>query len=271
MCKRTILALSVTALISTGLAQAQENATLVLRSGDRVSGQLVDMGGVGFTVRSGGQERNVPTNDVAVIDFSGGSMSDADWAKVNQGQQALWLKNGDVIHGHLFDIAGTSPLRITFKTSSGDREFSSGDIARIVMARPSNAPASTGSLTAPTGSGLTVSPRQQWTATGITVRRGEVITFRTTGEIQLSTDTNDVATPAGSKAARRAAGAPLPDVLAGALIGRINNGRPFGIGTATSVPMPEAGQLFLGVNDDGLEDNQGEFRVEIQRSGPTRR
>ena len=271
MLKRTILALSVAALISTGLAQAQENATLVLRSGDRVSGQLVDMGGVGFTMRAGGQERHVPTNDVAVIDFTG-SMSDADWAKVNQGQQALLLKNGDVIQGHLFDIAGTSPLRITFKTSSGDREFSSGDIARIVLARPSNAPAAPGSLTAPTGSGLTVSPCQQWTATGITVRRGEAITLRTTGEIQLSTDSNDVATPAGSKSARRAPGAPLPDVLAGALIGRINNGRRFGIGTQTSVPMPEAGQLFLGVNDDGLEDNQGEFRVEIQRSaGPSRR
>ena len=29
--------------------------------------------------------------------------------------------------------------------------------------------------------------------------------------------------------------------------------------------MPAAGQLFLGVNDDGFEDNQGEFRVEITR------
>jgi len=27
--------------------------------------------------------------------------------------------------------------------------------------------------------------------------------------------------------------------------------------------MPGAGQLFLGVNDDELSDNQGEFRVEV--------
>jgi len=31
--------------------------------------------------------------------------------------------------------------------------------------------------------------------------------------------------------------------------------------------MNANGQLFLGVNDDGFEDNVGEFRVEIGRSG----
>ena len=59
-----------------------------------------------------------------------------------------------------------------------------------------------------------------------------------------------------------------PTDLPGALVGRIGpNGQPFGIGGATSVPMPAAGQLFLGVNDDGFEDNQGEYRVEITRTG----
>ncbi len=70
MFKRTILALSVAALTFTGVAQAQENATLTLRNGDKVIGQLVDLGGVGFTVKVNGTERNIPTNDVAVIDFS---------------------------------------------------------------------------------------------------------------------------------------------------------------------------------------------------------
>jgi hypothetical protein len=68
--------------------------------------------------------------------------------------------------------------------------------------------------------------------------------------------------------------APLPTSLAGALIGRIGNGRPFGIGNQTSIPAPAAGQLFLGINDGQLDDNSGEFRVEITRSGtgdPVRR
>jgi hypothetical protein len=268
MFKRTVLALSVAALTVTGVAQAQENATLTLRSGERVSGQLVDMGGSGFAVRVNGQDRQIPTNDVAVIDFSGASMSDADWAKVTDGQQVLWLKNGTTVNGQLFDIGGTSPLKITFKTSSGDREFSSSEIGRIVMAKPAVATSgSTASLTAPTGSGISVSPRQPWTSTGLTVRKGEVLGFNTSGEVQLSGDANDVAGSAGSKIGRRATGAPLPTALAGALIARVGTGQPFAIGNQTTVPMPAAGQLFLGVNDDGFDDNQGEFRVDIQRSG----
>ena len=59
----------------------------------------------------------------------------------------------------------------------------------------------------------------------------------------------------------------MPNVLAGALIGRIGpNGQPFAIGSGVSVPMPAAGQLFLGINDDGMDDNQGEYRVDITRT-----
>ena len=97
MFKRTILALSVAALAMTGVAQAQENATLTLRSGERISGQLVDMGGSGFAVRVSGQDRNIPTSEVAVIDFSGSAATDADWAKVTDGQQLLVLKDGDYV------------------------------------------------------------------------------------------------------------------------------------------------------------------------------
>ena len=84
--------------------------------------------------------------------------------------------------------------------------------------------------------------------------------------MQLSGDASDVAAPAGSKSGRKATGAPLPNALAGALIGRIGNGQAFAIGNQTTVQMPAAGQLFLGVNDDGFDDNQGEFRVDITRS-----
>lgn len=266
MFKRTILALSVTALAFTGVAQAQENATLTLRSGERVSGQLVDMGGSGFEVKVNGQSRQIPTNDVAVIDFSGGTMSDADWAKVGDGQQVV-LKSGTTVNGQLFDIGGTTPLRITVKTASGDRDFSSNEISRIILAKPATATSgSTSALTAPTGSGISVSPRQQWTSTGLSVKKGEVLSFNTTGEVQLSPTAGDIAAPAGSKTGNRSTAGPLPNALAGALVGRIGNGQAFAIGNQATVPMPAAGQLFLGVNDDKLDDNQGEFRVDIQRT-----
>ena len=50
MFRRTILALAVVALpLSSALAQ--ESATLTLRSGEKITAQLIDLGGVGFTVK----------------------------------------------------------------------------------------------------------------------------------------------------------------------------------------------------------------------------
>jgi PA-IL-like protein len=268
MFKRTILALGILALPLSALAQ--ESATLTLRSGEKITGQLQDLGGVGFTVQVNGAQRQIPQNDVSVIDFGGSSMSDADWAKVPEGEQRVILKSGEAINGQLADISGSSPLKMTVRTSSGDREISSSEISHIVLSRPSTGVATSGSnanLAQATGNGISVSPKQAWTSTGITVRKGEVLTINASGEVQLSTDANDVATPFGSKSGRKATNAPLPNVLAGALIGRIGtNGEPFAIGSGVSVPMPAAGQLFLGVNDDGFGDNQGEFRVDITRA-----
>ncbi len=268
MLKRTILALAIAALPLSALAQ--ESATLTLKSGEKVTGQLQDLGGVGFTVLVNGAERRIPQNDVAVIDFAGSSMTDADWAKVPEGEQRVILKSGESINGQLADIGGSSPLRLTIRTPSGDRDITSSEVNHIVLARPSRAVATSGTnpnLQAPSGSGITVSAKQAWTATGLTVRKGEVLSINATGEVQLSTDSNDVATPFGSKSGRKATNAPLPNVPAGALIGRVgSNGQPFGIGSGVQVPMPEAGQLFLGINDDGFEDNQGEYRVDVQRT-----
>lgn len=274
MFKRTISALAIAAIAYLGVAQAQESATLTLRSGERVSGQLIDMNGSGFQIRVNNEERQIPKGDVAVIDFTGGTMSSADWAKVASGQQVVWLRNGQTVNGQLFDIGGTSPLRLTFKTDSGDREMTSAEVGRIVLAHTdaaaaaaSNAPAAAATTGTAGASTVVVNAKQRWTPTGITVRRGETLNFNTTGEIRLGPNADDVAAPAGSTAGRMAQGAPMPNALAGALIGRIGNGRPFGIGNQTSIPAPAAGQLFLGVNDGQLEDNTGEFRVEITRSG----
>ena len=271
MFKRSIIALAVAATAYAGIAQAQENATLTLRSGEKISAQLIDLGGVGFTVRINGQERQIPTNDVAVIDFTGGAMSNEDWAKVAAGQHVIWLRSGETITGNLYDIGGTTPLRLTLHTPSGERVVGSNEVARIVLARTDAAVAGTtggspANLAPATGTGIVVSARQAWTPTGITVRRGDVLTFNTTGEIQLSGDATDVAGSAGAKSQRYAPNSPLPRNFAGALIARVGSGQPFPIGNQTRVTMPANGQLFVGINDDGFEDNVGEFRVEIGRA-----
>jgi hypothetical protein len=269
MLKRTILsAFCVAAMLVTGVAYAQESATLTMRSGEKVSGQLVDLGGVGYTIRVGGSERQIPQNDVAVIDFTGATMSDADWAAFS-GPTIVVLRNGQTINGSLYDIGGASPLRLTIRTSDGDREMASTEVARIIMAKPMNAVATSGTTpaAAPTPAvpgAIVVQANQPWTTTGLSVRKGQRITFSTTGEIQLSDDPSDVANADGSKKARYAGNPQMKNVLAGALIGRIGNSEPFALGNQPSIVAPATGLLMLGVNDDEFRDNKGFFQVVVR-------
>ena len=101
-----------------GTAQAQVHATLTLTSGKTVTGQLVDLGGVGYTVQVNGQERHIPQSDVAVIDFTGGNV---DWTKFN-GTSMVVLRNGETMNGTLEDIGGKNPLRLTVNTAAGARD-----------------------------------------------------------------------------------------------------------------------------------------------------
>lgn len=111
---------------------------------------------------------------------------------------------------------------------------------------------------------IRVDPRERWTDTGITVQAGDVITVQADGTITMMTsDANDTATPAGSRTGRTARNAPFPNASAGALIARVDDAPPILIGDRRSVTAPATGRLYLGVNDDYLDDNRGEFRVTI--------
>lgn len=269
MFKRTVLsAICAAAIVSTGAAYAQENATLTLRSGEKLSGMLVDLGGVGYTVRVNGNERHIPQNEVSVIDFTGGSMSDADWAKFT-GASHVVLRNGQSFDGSLYDIGGTSPLRLTIRTSNGEREVASSEVARIVISRPGNPVATSGTTpvianTPSVPGAITVQANQAWTTTGVSVKKGQRVSLSTTGEVQLSDDANDIANADGARNGRMAANAPLRGAPAGALIGKIGpNGPVFGVGNQTSIVAPAAGVLFLGINDDGFDDNKGNYQVVV--------
>ena len=266
MFKRTVLSALCAATLATGVAYAQTSATLTLRSGEKISGDLVDLGGVGYTVRVNGNDRQIGQNDVAVIDFTGGTMSDADWAQFTGTSQVV-LRNGQRIDGSLYDIGGAGPLRLTVRTNNGERELSSNEVARIVIARPDNiATGTSGIASTPAVPGaVTVQANQPWTSTGITVRRGQRVTFTTSGDIQLSDNANDIANGNGARDGRKAPNAPIPAAAAGALIARVGNGAPFPIGqTSEPVTMPANGILYLGINDDGFADNRGNFQVIVR-------
>lgn len=271
MLKRTFFSALCVALLAIGVGYAQSSATITLKSGQVITGQLVDLGGSGYTVKVNGQDQNISQNDVAVIDFTGGTMSSSDWSNFHDTPEIV-KRDGSTIQGQLTDISGTSPLQLTVQTSSGTQQLSSNDVSRILFARPANAPVATTGVNpqvtgaAPAGGTITVQANQPWTATNITVKKGQRVQITATGTVQLSADQNDIAGPDGSKTGRSATNAPMTQVLAGQLIGKIGNGgQPFPIGSNGVVTMPASGQLFLGVNDDAFGDNTGSFQVTINR------
>ena len=150
--------------------------------------------------------------------------------------------------------------------------FGQRDLNRdgVLSRREFVATAETTDSTAVQPQAVRVNAQQRWTDTGLTVRAGDVLTFDARGTIQMSTDGGDVATPAGSRSGRRAPNAPV-NAVAGALIGRIGGSGPFVIGDQRSITAPVAGRLFLGVNDDHLPDNTGEFTVTVAIQGRTTR
>src|SRR5262245_55955842 len=117
-----------------------------------------------------------------------------------------------------------------------------------------------------TGNMIGVSANQRWTDTGIDVRAGDMLTFDAEGSVRLSEGGEDTATASGSVTGRRAQNAPVPEASAGGLIARIGDSSPVYIGDRRSVRAPASGRLYLGVNDDHLADNSGEFRVIVNRN-----
>jgi hypothetical protein len=268
-------------LLATASSTAAQpvTVTLVMRSGERHSGQDLyhrfdKVGGEVALRKSLHDQLRVAPDQVAYIDFGG--TPDVQ-VTLSGSQRAVVLRSGTIVRGQIIEMThadpedrGTPYLVIIRDERGQERRFPAGEVARVYFVSTPPAPVAKPKPVAPrpaAGGGFVVSARQVWTSTGIVVERGETVRFATTGQIQLSADGEDIATPAGSKLGRRAApGAPIPDTLAGALIGRIGtDGRPFGIGDQRTVPMPAAGILFLGVNDDSVNDNRGEFRVEIER------
>ena len=125
-----------------------------------------------------------------------------------------------------------------------------------------------GTRAIPPGS-IVVSAKTAWTDSGVSVRAGDFVSIRSEGVIQWGPGSSATAGPGGVSGRAASSRAPVPAGEHGALIGRIGNGRPFVIGNRQdSFQVPNAGRLYLGVNDDNLFDNDGEFivRVSIGRS-----
>jgi hypothetical protein len=102
-----------------------------------------------------------------------------------------------------------------------------------------------------------------WTDTGLEVREGQSVYFQTNGRVHWGPGRNDGAE--GEHDSPYNASRPIPSRPGAALIGRVGDSREyFFIGDEKgSFRMQSSGRLYLGINDDNLQDNSGAFRVTI--------
>jgi hypothetical protein len=140
---------------------------------------------------------------------------------------------------------------------NGDNRVTRNEMSRAQLDSPWSAPAPVGT----SGRQIIVDSRQAWTDTGIWVEAGDLISFDADGTIQMSDNGSDTASPSGSP--RQALDAPMRSTPAGTLIARIGSSAPIAVGSHRTVRAPVSGEVFLGVNDDHLPDNRGEYRVTL--------
>jgi len=137
-------------------------------------------------------------------------------------------------------------------------------------------------LTPPVEKVVTVAADAGWVDTGLDVVPGEVVLFRASGEINLQKGNPEaICGPGGLDLVT--VEQPIPDANIGALVGKIaqlvasrkdeDSGQEirdeifvlFPIGEEGAVAAPFKGRLYLGINENVLKDNGGEFAVAVVR------
>jgi hypothetical protein len=288
--RRYLIAPALLAMLVFGAAQSfAQTATVVTHSGQLLRGQLLQAGSDGdVMIRFNGRDRQIPLGDVMMIDFlgDGRNIPQSESARANQSDGLVVLRNGRMLGGRVADF-DPSANRVVIASNFGDRTVGLNQVARIYFGNLSGydqggpsynsddgyyrgdrygrngrydqygQPASGGFRT------LRIPTNEQWTDSGIDVRRGEAVHFRASGNVMLSQNGNDYGSPSGANNGRLAGNSPLPGVTGGMLIGRVGNSRPFVIGRESDVTMPANGRLFLGINDDYVGDNEGNFVVDV--------
>ena len=182
----------------------------------------------------------------------------------------LILRDGSRVQGELIAVRnGTIEFEERRNFGAGRTlRFDRDEVVRIEFETyRNNTGGSSNNLDRPTGmreKQVIVSADVSWNDTGIDVRPGQTVYFESLGRVRWGRDRQDG--PAGERNSPPNPGRPMPNRNAAALIGKIGNdsGDLFFIGDETgAVRLRGSGRLFLGVNDDVLPDNSGNFRVVV--------
>lgn len=107
----------------------------------------------------------------------------------------------------------------------------------------------------------TIVANNAWSDTGIDVSSGQNVYFEASGEIRWGP--NRRAGPAGEGNSPNNPARPMPNRPGASLIGRIGDSQDyFFVGDdRNAIRVRNSGRLYLGINDDNLQDNTGYFRV----------
>ncbi len=290
------------ALAAGVLTAQQPRATFVLSDGERMTGSVVQTantrarsGREEFSLRAmDGTDVPVPIEQVTMIQFAGGQPLDEELLAAPSDGHLLSLRSGDLRRGRLVGFVSGAALRWQ-NPRGGTVDVPLNQVRRIVLdgdrARELYGVGNTGGDRVDAGwnrntrmrnrraaidpantltelGTVTVRSTTAWTDSGLTVQADDTLVFEPTGQIAFSRNPDHVAAPEGHGArAGREEGLPLETAPVGALIGKVGpRGRPFLIGAGGhDTAIPASGRLYLGVNDDGLDDNSGAFRVVVYR------
>lgn len=151
-------------------------------------------------------------------------------------------------------------VRIEFESNRNNSNYSNNSN----NSNNSNSPNSFGRPSGMRERQVLVASNVAWIDTGVDVRQGQTVYFEAQGEVRWGRDRRDGV--AGERNSPPNPGRPMPNRNAAALIGKIgsDSGDMFFIGDETGpVRVRGTGRLYLGVNDDVLTDNSGNFRVVI--------
>jgi hypothetical protein len=182
----------------------------------------------------------------------------------------LYLRNGQRVQGELIGFRNGQVEFEERRGYGGTRalRFDRDEVDRIDFenSRYSNNNNNNSNSLAGRPSGMRerqviVSADVAWNDAGIDVRAGQMVYFEAQGRVRWGRDRQDG--PAGERNSPSNPNRPMGNRNAAALIGKIGNDM-FYIGDETGpVRMRTGGRLYLGVNDDVLTDNSGNFRVVV--------
>ena len=244
--RTTVLAAGLVAAASA-VAMANRPVTYILTNGERISGELTYKGGREFTLIVNGRQIDFQPEQIAAFAFVPGDPPTSELQQLpNSGHAELErdmivMRDGRIIRMKLYSISDDGEI-IRYDTSESgqvvrDKKVPTADVARMYVlgtnarqAFASRLGSSQAVATSGSAGAIQVPANQQWTDTGLSVRRGERVAFYANGQVNLSAENNPafISNASGNPAMTMPRGnLPVRTLPWGALIGRIGAGQPF--------------------------------------------